>query len=102
MPGISSVLNIMREAMMAQQKAMQVTSHNIANADTPGYTRQRVVFEANPVLLNNPLSLGMGVRAAEVVQAFDRMTTQSIQQRTSALSEFETKKSVLDFLQAIL
>jgi len=102
MGGISSILNIMREAMMVQQKAMQVTSHNIANADTPGYTRQRVVFESNPVLFNNRLKLGLGVKVAEVVQAFDRFTTQSIQQRTSALSEFESKKSVLDFLQAVL
>jgi len=102
MAGISSILNIMREAMMAQQKAMQVTSHNIANADTPGYTRQTLVFESNPVLFDNRLKLGLGVRAAEVVQAFDQFTTQSIQQRTSALSEFESKKSVLDFLQAIL
>jgi flagellar hook-associated protein 1 FlgK len=102
MPGISSVLNIMREAMMAQQKAMQVTGHNIANVDTPGYTRQNLVFESNSVFLSNQLKLGLGVKAAEVVQAFDRLTTQTIQQRTSALSEFEAKKSVLDFLQSIL
>lgn len=91
----------MREAMMAQQKAMQVTSHNIANVDTPGYTRQTLVFESNPVLSGNWLKLGLGVKAAEVVQSFDRFTTQSIQQRTSSLSEFESKKSALDLLQAI-
>lgn len=101
MAGILSVLNIMREAMMAQQNGMQVTSHNIANADTPGYTRQTLILESNPVLFGNRLKLGLGVRAAEVVQAFDRFTTERIQQRTSALSEFESKKSVLDFLQAI-
>ncbi|MGQ9646429.1 MAG: flagellar hook-associated protein FlgK [Thermodesulfobacteriota bacterium] len=101
MAGISSVLNIMREAMMVQQMAIQVTSHNIANVDTPGYTRQMMVLESNPVLLNNRLKVGLGVKAAVVVQAFDRFATQTIQQRTSALSEFESKKSVLDFLQAV-
>jgi len=86
---------------MAQQKAMQVTSHNIANVNTLGYTRQTLVFESNPVLSGSWLKLGLGVKAAEVVQSFDRFTTQSIQQRTSSLSEFESKKSALDLLQAI-
>lgn len=102
MSGISSVLNILQGAMMAQQKAMEVTGNNIANVNTPGYTRQSLALESNPVVLNNGLQLGQGVKVAEVVQAFDRFTTQSIQQRTSALSEFESKKSMLDFLQAIL
>lgn len=102
MSGISSVLNLMREAMVAQQMAMQVTSHNIANVDTPGYTRQKLVFESNAVLLSRQVKLGLGVRASEVVQAFDQFTTRSIQQRSSVLSEFEAKKSVLDFLQAVL
>ena len=33
-------LNIARLGMQAQQKALEVTAHNIANANTPGYSRQ--------------------------------------------------------------
>ncbi|MGI6606941.1 MAG: flagellar basal body protein [Peptococcia bacterium] len=41
-------LSIGYRALAAQQRALDVTSHNIANANTPGYTRQGVVMEATP------------------------------------------------------
>ncbi|RLA78372.1 MAG: hypothetical protein DRG36_06365 [Deltaproteobacteria bacterium] len=37
-------LDIAKCALFAQQIGMQVTSHNIANVNTPGYSRQRVIF----------------------------------------------------------
>jgi hypothetical protein len=38
-----SGFDIARKALSVSQKAMEVTGHNIANANTPGYTRQRLV-----------------------------------------------------------
>src|SRR3954469_1515058 len=43
-------LNIALRGLTAQQRALDVTSHNIANVDTPGYSRQEAVFAASPVL----------------------------------------------------
>lgn len=37
-----NVLNIARSALFSQQRAMTVTARNIANAQTPGYTRQKL------------------------------------------------------------
>ncbi len=39
---LGSVLNTARSGMLASQRAVEVTANNIANASTPGYTRQRV------------------------------------------------------------
>jgi flagellar hook-associated protein 1 FlgK len=39
-------LEMAKRALSAQQAAMYTTSHNISNANTEGYTRQRVNFEA--------------------------------------------------------
>ena len=39
----SSILDIGKTALNAAQIGMSVTGHNIANASTPGYTRQVVV-----------------------------------------------------------
>jgi flagellar hook-associated protein 1 FlgK len=33
--------------LLAEQQALDVTGHNIANANTEGYSRQRAVFETN-------------------------------------------------------
>ena len=42
-------LNTVTRALIAQQQAVDVLNHNIANAATPGYSRQRAnltrVFE---------------------------------------------------------
>ena len=39
---ISSLLNIGQRALMANYAALQVTGNNVANANTPGYSRQTV------------------------------------------------------------
>ncbi|RZT15534.1 flagellar hook-associated protein FlgK [Fictibacillus sp. BK138] len=66
-------LETARRAMATQQSALQTTGHNIANASTPGYTRQRVNFvqtEAYPgVGMNRPSipgHLGTGVEAGSI------------------------------------
>ncbi len=41
-------LEIARSALYAQQTALYTTSNNIANANTEGYTRQRVNFDKSP------------------------------------------------------
>jgi flagellar hook-associated protein 1 FlgK len=101
MSGISNVLNIGRNALQTYELAMQVKSHNIANAMTPGYTRQSIDLEAQAPLPLGGLQLGMGVKANSVSQAFDQYTTRSIQQNTSTLSENEAKATALSYLENI-
>jgi flagellar hook-associated protein 1 FlgK len=101
MSGISSVLNIGRNALQTYELAMQVTSHNISNALTPGYTRQQIVIESQNPLNIAGLQLGMGARAGSVGQAFDQYTTRSIQQTTSSLGESEAKATALSYLETI-
>ena len=62
--------------LLAQQRALDVTTHNIANADRAGYTRQTAVLAAAPALsvpgaLQNGATgqLGQGVD----VQAYQRL-----------------------------
>jgi flagellar hook-associated protein 1 len=101
MSGITSVLNLAGGALMANQTGMSVAGHNIANVNTLGYTRQRLIMESNAVASSTRLKLGMGVKADEVTQDFDQFTTRSINQNASQLSEFESKRSILDNVQGI-
>jgi flagellar hook-associated protein 1 len=41
MPGLFSIFNTAKSGLFSQQTAINVTSHNIANASTDGYSRQR-------------------------------------------------------------
>jgi flagellar hook-associated protein 1 FlgK len=68
---ILSVLHIGTGAMLAQQQALQTTSHNIANVDTPGYTRQRVTLTTATPSNRGSLFLGLGVNASAVTGMVD-------------------------------
>jgi flagellar hook-associated protein 1 len=58
--------------LLAQQQALNTTSHNIANASTPGYSRQTAVLEASPAYTvpgvgtgpTGPGQIGTGVDVA--------------------------------------
>src|ERR1044071_9518271 len=63
-----SGLNTALRGVQAHQSALDVTSHNISNVDTDGYTRQQVVLGAAPALLIDSIKqdgtgaqLGQGV-----------------------------------------
>ncbi len=101
MSGIRNVIDIAKGALLANQKAITVTSHNIANINTPGYTRQRMILEANPPYFANRLKVGMGVKAESVVQYVDQFINRNLHQKTSLLKEYETKASVLAQLETI-
>jgi len=101
MSGISFVLNLARGALSAQQQGIAVTAHNIANVNTPGYTRQRANFENLTSATNSRIKLGYGVVVDSVSQYYDRFITQNLQQKESVLGETEAKQSTLSYIQSL-
>lgn len=75
MTGVStfSGLNTALRGLTAQQRALDVTSHNIANVETPGYSRQEAVFAAAPPLVLDAGSLqnGAGAQIGQGVDVLD-------------------------------
>src|SRR5215470_12148079 len=45
MGNLSAGLNIALRSLLTEQGALQITSNNIANVNTPGYSRQRADFQ---------------------------------------------------------
>lgn len=71
MASIFNALNIGYSGLNAAQVGIDTTGHNISNAETEGYTRQRVVTsEATPISIT-PGSRGNGTKIAEIVRVFD-------------------------------
>jgi len=61
MGSLYSALNIAVGSLQAQQAGLQTTTNNLANMNTPGYSRQRPVLqEADPVIQGR-LAFGNGV-----------------------------------------
>ncbi|MCL1925792.1 MAG: flagellar hook-associated protein FlgK [Syntrophorhabdaceae bacterium] len=67
-----NIMNIGKSALFTNQAALNVTGHNIANVNTPGYTRQSAVLKvAGPQEFAYGF-LGRGVKVAYVRQSYSR------------------------------
>jgi flagellar hook-associated protein 1 len=100
MSGISQVLEIARRALLAQQYQLNVTGHNIANASTPGYSRQR----ANLVTTSPAESAGGLLGTGVIVQSVDRLRNRfvdtQIRSSNEALGSASQEYQILSQMEA--
>ncbi|MCP4633582.1 MAG: flagellar hook-associated protein FlgK [candidate division Zixibacteria bacterium] len=66
MYGINVGFEIAKRALLAQQYAMNIAGHNIANVNTPGFTRQDMILESSVPLSIYPNTVGTGVQITEI------------------------------------
>lgn len=101
MAGISSVLDIAKGALLTHQLSVQVAANNIANVDTPGYSRQ-VLNLANrastPVAIG---SLGNGVEAESIMRQYDQILSSRVIEENTTLANFEAQENTLTVVEAI-
>ena len=72
------LFDIGRSGIYANQLALRVSSNNIANVNTPGYSRQDVIMQiANPVTISGK-HIGRGVGDVEIRRFFDNFTFHQI------------------------
>ncbi len=101
--GITSILNIARNALFAQQTSMQVLSNNIANVNTAGYARQEAVLtEADAVTADSGLLLGSGVRIEKVTSYYDKFLEYSIAKQYTSLEEQKTYQKFFSRIESVL
>lgn len=87
----SLLLNIGARAMNASQGAMNVIGHNIANANTPGYSRQTAVLKTALPQFSGGGFIGKGVQVDTVNRAFNRFLTRQVQTARAASSGDESR-----------
>lgn len=102
MSSLNAVFDIAKSALMATQKAMNVTSHNVSNANTEGYTRQRAVLSTNSPVNFGGLYFGTGVSVSGIQRVYDSFQTIQLRSSISLLSRHETAGQHLSALEAIL
>jgi flagellar hook-associated protein 1 FlgK len=85
--------------MHVSQAAMETASHNIANVNTAGYSRQRVNLSTLPTQSLSFGQLGSGVQADNVMRYHDQFLTRSLITTGSTLGHDVGLKSALDNLE---
>ena len=97
---ITSLMDIARQALMANQEALNVTSNNVANQNSAGYTREVVNFQAVDAVTLSGRTFGSGVAASASSQR-DRVLEQRVQQQTQTQSQSAALESALQQIQNI-
>jgi flagellar hook-associated protein 1 FlgK len=100
MGGINTSLSIGIQALEATQGALDATSNNIANANTPGYTREVAQFSENEENVSGDGVSGGGVTLDGLQSIRDELLNLQIQQQTSQQSSANTQYSTLEQIQS--
>ncbi len=99
--GVEMVLSIAKDALAAQQDGINVTGHNIANVNTPGYSRQSPVLEAKEPELYGGVLLGRGVDTTQVVRASDQVLENRLMQQKSDMFSFKEMESYMQVFEGL-
>lgn len=84
------ILGLATSGLAAYQRALKTTSHNIANVNSEGYTRQRVEFTARtPEIAGNGF-VGTGVEVETVTRIYDQFLAAQVRDGTSGHNEMDT------------
>jgi len=99
-------LELSRRALESQQAALDVTGHNISNANTQGYTRQIANLTATtpytiPAMGRN-LSLGSGVTLDTITRARDKFVDLQFRSETSKQQYWASKQDSLTKVEDIV
>jgi flagellar hook-associated protein 1 FlgK len=101
MSSLFGTMSVALQSMLAQQSALEVVANNIANANTPGYSREVANFEESPPILNGNSMVGTGVTMASVESVRDNILNLRIDQETSQQSGLNSYVGSMDQVQAL-
>lgn len=99
---MADLLNVSLTGMRAFQRALEVTSHNIANANTPGYSRQVAEFSTREGQGTGSGFVGSGTQISTVKRIYDSMLGQQLQSATTGLARFETFVGLAERIDSLL
>ncbi len=99
---LTSTMQIARSALITSQLGLQVTAQNMANAATPGYTRQIALLAAVRGRASDPYQVGQGVAINEVRRQIDEALQQRLWNSNSQEYSSAQQLNVLSQLETIL
>ena len=95
-------IQLANNALQANQIGLQVVGQNIANANTPGYSREDVILTPAPTQRQGNLLLGLGVQVHGIVQVIDEFLEQRLRGATSDGESSAAREQVYTQLESFL
>lgn len=86
----SGIFGTATSGLLAFQRALNTTGHNIANANTPGFSRQRVELQTQTPQATGAGYIGTGVLTNSVTRYYDQFLVDRVRTNTSSSSNVDT------------
>ncbi len=98
----NGIFGIGLSALQAAQQGLLVAGHNVANAATPGYTRQQTVQATNQAQGTGSGFIGQGVQVDTVKRAYNEFLTRQVAQAKTESSHLDTYFSQMKQIDSLL
>jgi flagellar hook-associated protein 1 FlgK len=101
MTHLFGVLSTGTSALLTQQRAINVTGNNIANVNTPGYSRQKVNLETGTPTQTGIGLMSSGVTSSGIVRIYDRFIGVQLNNESANLGRWEAQQGLLERVEVV-
>jgi flagellar hook-associated protein 1 len=99
---LTSLIDMSQQALMADQTALNVTSNNVSNQNTPGYTREVVNWQPIDAVTINGSTFYVAENSGQAaISQRDRVLEQRVQQQTQVAGQSSTVESAMQEIQNV-
>jgi flagellar hook-associated protein 1 FlgK len=99
MSSLNASLATALSGLLTEQGALQVTTNNVANVNTPAYSREEPILVSSDPVVVSPLTYGTGVTLQDVQSVTDPILSSQIQQQTQSQGQYSALASALQQTQ---
>lgn len=99
---IGDSLGVGVSGLIAAQRALATASHNIANVNTEGYSRQRVALGTNAPQFSGNGYIGSGTQVSGITRIYDTFLINQVRTNTSANSQLQSYYSMTSQVDNLL
>src|SRR5262249_32215934 len=101
MSSLFGIMSIALSGLQADQAALDITTNNVANANTPGFSRQRPVFVEGDPVAQGPLVFGTGVVLNRVQSLRDPILELRLNDETQRRSQLDSSVSAMQQIEVM-
>ncbi len=109
MPSLFSGIHMALQSLLAHQQAMQVIEHNVANANTPGYSRQEAILKPGSpypatsfIRAGLPGQIGTGVLVDRVQRFHNEFVDERLRDENALFSRWSVQEQLLRHIEIAL
>jgi len=102
MAGLLGIIESAKKRIHSSRIGLEVTSHNVSNANTSGYTRQRVELSSSDVLSSKLGMINSGVKVVGIKQIRDIFIEGEIRKTLNSLGNHSVEREIFSRIETII